>query len=615
MIRPAPLSLLLLAGPALLGCRSEDDYLGAFAVPQAITATPAHIPTPFQEPVAYVADQAGGTIHALAVDSGRFLTDDPTASFLRAPPLATGRRRVLTDLTWWAPGPDRIGVLAADQAFGQLLEVPHVVGLDEDGPVEPVLTLSEVEAPPGVRLEGLQVEGTSATTDTWTLTTDGFTWWVEGDRSGRFGPEVVPGEPYAHAGLSFTLVGQAEEGATIRFSTDSGLVEHDLDGRLPRALAPLPDRGEVVVSALDTATDQGELLWWDPQAGAVARTLPLGPGSQPEDIVHGEGEIFVADSGRSVVWRVPEDGTAPAVPIELPWPVLDLTVVPEEGRLFLVPADGRSLWAVDLDSGTLVDLNPWSPGLDGFPLHGPIRGIDRLPGPSPLPAITDDGLIRTGRALAISLYAGSVVFYDLARGCLVSDGLGPRTALAGTGAAAGDYDIEFGGVEDGPRLQRNGANARHVVVNDCAGLAREELWTLTFRGDLQAWEVEGSRSGLQEALAVEDVRYVSDDGSISFLLQGGATAAVDGWTVRFSIDDGVLRVLGDRTGDGQILPDDAEIAFALPGDPVGVGVRSGDPGDGWRAEDARIHVLVPLTGQDAVARVDLATGLTSALWR
>ena len=70
----------------------------------------------------------------------------------------------------------------------------------------------------------------STTTEDWLLEYDGERWWVYGSRSGKQGSQAIFGDLFEsdHQEISFTVGGSATEGDTIEFSTDTGIVEHDL---------------------------------------------------------------------------------------------------------------------------------------------------------------------------------------------------------------------------------------------------------------------------------------------------------------------------------------------------------------------------------------------------
>ena len=96
--------------------------------------------------------------------------------------------------------------------------------------------------------------------------------------------------------------------------------------------------------------------------------------------------------------------------------------------------------------------------------------------------------------------------------------------MSGTFGTVGDYTLSF--EQDfpfGPTLRTNAHNDRHVVTNPCGGISRAQGWVLRFDELVQGWRVRGDLSGEQDTIAYEDIRYVSDDGEISFLILSGGT--------------------------------------------------------------------------------------------
>lgn len=601
----APVALL-----AVTACTSEVEYDGAFAVPSAGDATSSD--NAFGEPIAYVASQASGLIQVLAAKQGRFLNDDPTAAYLRGNPLATGQSRTLSSVAAWNPSDTVLTVFAADQTHGHLLEIPHVTGFDDLGPIEPGVTVSDPVASGGGQLQELEVRAGYATTETWILTFDGETWDVRGSRSGRQELPATPDEPYTSSlgGVSFTVTGAADAGDTLTFDTDAGLVEHVLAEDLaPVRLAMAPDQSVLALTSFDDVTGAAGLHWWDPTS-ATLTDITLADGAQPDRMAWAGDTLYVADAATSGVWTL-SAGETTATLLPLPWPVQDVAPAVETGRLFVVPVLGRSVWMADIETGDIIDVNPAAPGLDGMDLFSPVNGIATLADPVRYPSDDDDGVRRSGRVIAISLHRGPVVFMDQETGCLLGDTAGPKTLLSNAG---GDHNLNVDTLL-GPSLLENSSNQRHIIVNPCAGIARGEEWRAVYRAALQAWEVRGALSGVQRNLAYEDTRYISDRGEVSFLILGGADPSREGMSISFVIDEGVVTAFGDMNGDGDVLQADAEVSFANPADPIPVSFRVGPSDGGWRTVDIRSNVIVPLQGSDAVSRVDPATGLVDAVWR
>lgn len=610
MKRAIPLLLLV-----AVGCSTEREYDGAFALPSAATITEPGAETAFSESIAYVANRIGGQIRPLAAESGRFLTDDPTASFFRGSPLPTGQARVITSVAAYTPSPDQLTVYAADQRFGMLLQVPHVVGLDGGFPIEAAVEVSSVRSIGDGAIDELVVHDGFAATETWTFTFNGEGWDVDGSRSGRLEGQATPAEPFTPLGEPFTVTvgGSPDVGDTLSFDTNSGLIEHELSV-VPVGLAMAPDQQTLAIAGIADDASAGALLWFDPASEAVGGAVDLPEDSRPIAPVWADEDLWFADAGLDAIWVVPAESTEP-IRVDLPFRVGQIAPAPEVGRVYL--AVESHLWALDIETLALVDLDPFRAGLNGFPLYSPIRGLAAMPGIVQQSDDDDDGVRRTSRALAISTFSGPVVFYDQELGCLLQDGLGPRTRAAtnNNGVARVDHNYNFDGASSGPALVGNESNGNFVSINNCAGIARAEGWRLTFLQAEQAWEVEGTLSGVQERLLYPDVRYVSDGGEFSLLLENGVTPAQEGWSLTFSVLTGVIEISGDQDGDGFVDPNLSEVDFSLPGTPLPVELQLEDTSGGWATTTGTSAVLVPLEGSNAVSRARPDLGLVDAVWR
>lgn len=73
-----------------------------------------------------------------------------------------------------------------------------------------------------------------------------------------------------------------------------------------------------------------------------------------------------------------------------------------------------------------------------------------------------------------------------------------------------------------------------VETADC--VTKEEDWKITYRQALDAWEVEGSTSGLQYSLAYTDQAYESDRGGLKFTVRANDLHPSDGDNFRLSTD-------------------------------------------------------------------------------
>jgi hypothetical protein len=631
---------------ALTACTNPPVYEGAFELPVASDTIAAGLPTPFSEPIGFVANSMSGQISLLALKQGRFLTDDTTASFLRTNPLATGQGRMLADVAAWAPERYRIEAFAADRAFSELVRVPYVIGLEDgrchvvetetrdrcetdsdcsDGGVcigvpveaaaeiaqEAVLTDASGASTSGPTLTKLAVKTGYTTTETWTVTFDGEAWLVEGSRSGPQEFRAFPGEDYVaeRRTVAFTVKGSAEVGDTFTFATDNGAVAFDVGGR-PLHVATQPDQTRLAVVVQDETADIPVLRWVDPESGSILGE-PLPTGARPGRLAWSEDgtHLFTGDLESPLVWEVAPDGTVTAH--ATPWPVFDMAHMDDGSlsQLFLVPVDSDTLWRMDLADDTLIDINPSLTGDQGLEFHAVIGGIAAQHVPHLFAGYNDYGARLQGRSVAVALHSGRMVFAEETSGCLVGDVLGPRTASSGTAGQSADYSSNFEGVPSPAFLEQNAHNTRHVLVTPCAGLARTENWSLRFDKNQQYWVVRGSLSGEQENPAYEDERYLSDDGSVSFVVRAGGTPSDDGWEMTFAVLDGALAANGDDDDDGI-----REIRLSNMGDPTAFTYRVGPRDGGWAKVEQRALVLVTAQGSDSVGRVDPQDATVDGQW-
>jgi hypothetical protein len=120
-------------------------------------------------------------------------------------------------------------------------------------------------------------------------------------------------------------------------------------------------------------------------------------------------------------------------------------------------------------------------------------------------------------------------------------------------------------------------------------MARSEPWTLTYDEQLLSYEVEGFLSGIQQERAFEGIRYQSDDGAVSLLIQPGTQATTDGDQWSFQVTSG-LRPLA--VGE-------------FPGDPLVFTELFDDRSGSWWKVREREIILVPNPGNDLVLWLDI----------
>ncbi len=619
----AQLSLPLLSALSgllvLVGCNNDDYTDPHFDGPVGAAVLHPDQGGPFEEPVGFVSNSRSGRITALDLKHGRLLTDQPSCSFLRSPYVATGRDRILGDIALFAPDDQVVTHFVADLANDVLVEAPYIVGVDE----WPVVIEPTASEPVFVDADGSGDSTTTSdlllrrgytTTEDWVLEYDGESWEAVGTRSGRQGERALFGEAY-HSGMreiELTLSGTASAGDRIELSTDTGVVEHHVGGAV-QAMAMHPDQSLLALSVFDRDTGLGSLVLFDPIQGLTLGELELDVGAQPYRMVWTpEGDrLYVADVSLALAWELTldeNDSMASTVrSLAMHAPLLDLAYVDtsEGERLAVAPVGLNRVDLYDLASESFVVVNSYTGEPWGVDLGSPVTGMVAAPHPVRLPETTEWGARVVEPTVAVSLFSGHLVQLEATSGCLAQDEEGPRSVEGDSDS----IDYEDLGVAGELYLWADEATDRHVAVNDCAGIARNEEWQVVFDEVEQLWWVEGGESGTQDGVAVNDQRYVSDVGAISFTIMSGTISASDGQRYYFTVNDGVLRASGnlDRYAD-------EEYAFELPGRPAAFWYDAGPTGGGWDELDRRDFVLWPITNSDFVGRVRLASAQVEILW-
>ncbi|MDP2315312.1 MAG: hypothetical protein Q8P41_20615 [Pseudomonadota bacterium] len=631
--RVLALASCLLPGLLLVGCESALDKVGLhFDGPVAAAVLPADA-GPWEVPTGFVANSRNGTITPLDLKMGRLLTDDPVSSFLRSGAIPTGEARLLSDVGVVAGDDGSVTLWAIDNAFEQLLRVPYILSVDEDGfPVEtepsatdPVFvdadgsgdspTLTNVELKPGY-----------TTTEDWSIEYDGTRWWAKGSRSGIQGKEPVAGEPYRtdNRELAFQIDGTATVGDRFDLATATGVREYSFPGR-PTAL--LAQDGRVYVSV---AADPARVVVYDGITGEVLGTVELGSqalglGAQPARMSAApDGRLFIADAALPQVWVVrfdqdPDPATAPIEVIPVAAPALDVAWQGGYDRdgtpfdhLFVAPAALLRVDVWDLTANAWLDPNPVTQDTDGIFIGGPVTGLAASVGDVKLPAETSWGAAPRVPTVAVATSDGFVYLLEASTGCGVFDdnGFSAENTAVDDGGATFIYLDDQGEISDSV-LWYDDYNAAQVVASSCGGVARTETWTVRYDTGSLSWEVEGSLSGVQDSRAYDGERYVSDTGAISFVIGSGARPPTEGDTFAFNVDDGLRVFRGtDENQDGAVDP-----PWEFPGRPVAYETLSGPSGGGWDPVDRRQYVLLPVTNTDIAAQLHLDSGKSELLWQ
>lgn len=582
---------------------------------------------PFEEPSGFVASSRNGTITPLNLKTGTLLVDDPTASFLRAAAIPTGRERILSDLVVVGDG-SVVTLWAADNGSGELLQIPYILSVDESGaPVEREPYVTEpvfVDADgsgDAATMTAVKVRAGWTTTEDWSIEYDGTRWWAKGQRSGVQEAVPTPGELYHsdRGEIEFQIDGTATAGDRFDLTTDTGILAYTLDARV----AALGARDGYVYASVASA-DAPAVHVYDGFTGAWLGAVWLAPGSAPGRMAFGpEGVVYVADNARPVVHALslaltPSVTDAVDDEILTTSPVVDVAWQAGEGQdgtpythLFVAPLGGQRVDLYDTTTGLWVDPNPVSPEVEGIPLGAPVSGIAASLGEVWLQQPTVWGARQRVGTVAVSTGTGYVFQIDASTGCLVEDARGahgPNQAYDNTTEWAVLDDQ--GGASDAD-IQIDPVTGEQIVASPCGGVTRSERWGVSFDSATQEWEVQGAVSGIQENRARMDERYLSDDGAISFVILSGPRAPTDGDRFSFGMDSGLLAFIGSDF-DGDDLPD---TTWEMPARPVAFETYNGATGGGWDEVDRRQLMLLPVTNSDLTARIWLDGGKADAVWR
>jgi len=602
-----------------VACSDDEEIPFHFDGPVAVTVLHPEQGGPFEEPVGFVSSSRSGQITPLDLKHGRILSDTAASSFLRAAYIATGRDRILGDIAVRAPDAEQVTLFVADMSHDLLVEAPYIVAMDgQPVRIEPVASdpffLDADGSGDQASLDDLQLRDGYTTTEDWVLEYDGEIWEVTGSRSGTQGKTASFGEPY-HSGyreLEFTISGSASAGDRIELSTDTGVLEHQVGG-VVQGMALHPDQSLLALGVFDRDTGEGALSFFDPAAGALLGSLALADGSQPYRMVWTPAgdRLYVADASLPVAWELALDSADPLASTirELPMPaaLADLAYVDATvgERLAVAPVGLNRVDLYDIAQDAFIDPNTYTAEVEGVDLGGPVTGLAAAPFSVLLQETTEWGARLEDDVVAVSLFSGHMALLEVSTGCLAQDENGPRSI-----ESSDDYfDFQDYGSYSDPYMWEDEATSRHIAVNSCAGVARDEEWSLIYDELQQGWLVEGSVSGLQTELARNDQRYVSDEGAISFTVMAGISPADDGDRYLVTVRDGILLASGDLYRDG-----DPEHAFELPGRPVVFWYDAGPTGGGWDELDRRAYALWPLMNSDFVARVRLSSGHTEIVW-
>jgi len=287
--------------------------------------------------------------------------------------------------------------------------------------------------------------------------------------------------------------------------------------------------------------------------------------------------------------------------------VTDIAWVGDENysHLFVAPAATNRVEVFYLLADNWRDVNPFDGHHGGLDLHSPIIGLDASAHRVGLQDLTTWGAVIKSKTVVATTLNGSVVMMQGPTGCLAH-------TLEGSFAyvdTVNETRFEDQNTPSNPILYSDPALGTAIQTQSCGGIVRAEDWSLTYDGVEGSWVIEGSISGIQENRAFEDLRYVSDDGGISFVIMAGSFPSSNGDQFTFTTEDGVLRLTS------VLRPDGNSELLEIPAPPHIFQYDSGTTGGGWNEVARHSYALVPSRNSNLVVRVRLDSWGVEAIWK
>lgn len=606
----------------LLACADDPVDPFNFDGPIAAAVLPADTSV-WDEPIGFVASQFSGKVTPLDLKEGRLLTDDATASFLRAAPVALGRERSLIDVAVVGDA-DRVQVWAIDARWGQVLVAPYVIARDEAGhPVEVTPIADEprfVDADASgdtPTLGAVRLTSGNTTTEDWSIEHDGTRWWAKGSRSGVQERVPVAGERYwtDHRELEFQIDGAATLGDRFELHTETGVDELTFEGGTPVAVQAW---GTDVLVAV--AGDDPRVHRYDGLGGTWSGSVALPAGATPGRMtVEPSGAIWVADTALPAIYRVWLDGEGltPVEAVATAAPVIDLAWSEGEGfdgasfaHLFVAPVGLQRVDVYDPAAEAWVDPNPLDAAVEGVRLYEPITGLAASTGEVRLQQETAWEARPRVPTVVVTGALGHAWLLEGETGCAVETATGAYGPYYGDGTLDGTDQGNPGST----LVAYDETTGEHIATAPCGGVTRTEGWSVTYDSATLSWVVEGSESGVQAARAYEDLRYVSDTGAISFLLLSGGLPPSDGDRFEFPTYDGLVSwAAADANHDGEATRSGE--GFGSLGRPAPYHTYAGPTGGGWDRVDRREYALVVSTNTDVAASLWLDEASAVHAWQ
>lgn len=471
----------------------------------------------------------------------------------------------------------------ADAVWGVDRNLGELVRLDLETALTP--TVGDVTfTGSGFELVDLSVRAGRAATATWTVTwRDGIDRWEVRTEAGvqaklaRTGVDYTSDEKEVSFRIRRTGDAAPTDGDQFTFTTDNGLEVIALGSAANAVnLAAAGIDGSDAVLALE---GPGSLIAFDLESrlshqtfGLAAGAIPAGMASSPDG-----SALWVTDLGNPVLYRLDTSGDASTWTLgtfPMPLPMRDVAVTGDGSRLFVLAADADDIFVFALPDLVPIDLAGRTPEIDPLRLGVAIRSIAAARTP-----VLMRGNDVPAYPVLVTTHAGNVFFLNGATGCV-------------------DYSTRRGPSVTGIRFRDSALPSNPTFdfdsfdVTTCGGVVRNENWTLTYNGLLDAWEVTGSLSGRQEGLLREGELYRTDLGEITMRILGdNSLPSDDGDQFIFSITDGISPL---RVG---LVPE--RPAFGVVGED----------------EDATEYAFIPASASDVVTQVNVERRRVSRTYR
>lgn len=601
----------------LLACSNTLLYNQLFDGPSSVDILPKSEQTSWKTDLGFVANRRSGKIVPLDLEHNTAFSDQFSAPFIRPRGVATGTGRSLEALIAFAPSNDRITLYALDTRHQTLIQAPYIEGmLPEPQLITP--TASEInfvdadssgDAP---RLENLQLTTGATTTEAWKITYLRGEWQVEGTRSALQENKAITAEDYIsdQEELQFTISGSATEGDYFEFSTETGIIEHNLGG-IPLEMLKISDP-YLLISVFDPEASRSWLSLFHMIQNQEIGRWEAPEGSQLGKMVQLDDTLFITDTENPHIFELSLDmediansvlETIPAIST-----VHDLEILDTETytHLFAAMTVEQRVDIFDVETREWKQINPYQELRGGPRLYSPVIGLSKTPRSISLQSTTNFDAKENDHAIVATLFDGSILMLEGETGCVATVAGGSSIDIEG--AAYGLIEFIDTGALSNPEAYMS-ATGNMLSTSNCGGILLDEDWKVRYDGTTGDWKVEGSRSGEQENRARLDKRYRSDNGSFSFLLLSGNYPPTDGDLFVFSTQANTLnidRILNPSGTSSEVLE--------IPSAPVVYQeLEAGD--DGWINLDGKIFALIPVTNSDLVIKLNLEDWTTEVAWK